>query len=181
MTNRKLMLLTTISLVFSSSFSLAQDSGAKPIVTEGLYRQFSFVDKFQFSAAMLTQPDRLKTVTLGTAYTLNTDEISDQAMSSLVGAWMNGTSGIAVANPDGTFVVNSDWSKVLPNTDWHSCTESKVDQKVSSDCRKVFETFAGQQQLYVVFAEGADQPVGTRVGKVINWSAGPRVENPLQR
>lgn len=149
----------------------------KPKVTTGTYKPFGLFDQFQISAAMLTKPERLNSVTLATVYNVDTNKMSDSDVSKFIQLSGKGEIWAATNKPDGTYTIpvaskNSELAKGC-----FVSTGLVLDQKVLQNCRtllgRINQTSGAQGENKVsIISSTKDLEFGLPVAKVINWSAG---------
>jgi hypothetical protein len=189
--------LAFVLIVLVAGASWAEDLGEKPIkagtesaikvalskariLSPGKYESLTFVNKLQVSAAMLSNPDRLKNVEFANIYDLKKVKLSAGVVVELFDAQASGKLAFTTQSADGNYFVPQAvpsgapyWGYLGSNSNCSTEMESPENFNLLADCKKQFNDWllSDTSETRYVISTSNNLVDSQPFGKVINWEA----------
>jgi hypothetical protein len=144
-------------------------------VKAGTYEDLTIGDRVAISAMVLSNPARFQSVSIASAYEINSNDFSEEFLIGFLRASNAGTVAFAKRGDAGKYVIES---KIVKDPKWlqklDQCVPNSIalpaDQK--EECVTLARSWlAGYGVDDVLVTTDSDFSVGKPIGKVINWAA----------
>jgi hypothetical protein len=174
-------LLSALFMTFSiatCSSSRAEDmvgnteGSAKTVVTSGLYQAYGIVDKLQVSAAMLSNPSRLKSVDFGVVYYPANTAVKPDDLTKVLDALAQGNAAFA-QKTGSSFLVKTDARGHTPwDTGELQCSSKNLSTEERGTCLTLMNLWlkGADSNKFAIVSTDDKLLTDTVANTVINWS-----------